>query len=62
MKKFEADLESDQGKKTINEQYSQGLNIGVNSTPTFFLNGVKIENPRGYNDFKQLVQNEIDKK
>ncbi|MBI2031772.1 MAG: thioredoxin domain-containing protein [Candidatus Levybacteria bacterium] len=62
MEKFQADLESDEGKKIINEQYSQGLSIGVNSTPTFFLNGVKIQNPRSYNDFKQLVQNEIDKK
>lgn len=62
MKKFQADLESDQGKKIINEQYSQGLNIGVNSTPTFFLNGIKIENPRSYNDFKKLIQDEVDKK
>lgn len=62
MKKFQADLESEQGKKIINEQYSQGLNIGVNSTPTFFLNGVKIENPRSYEDFKRLIDDEINKK
>lgn len=62
VEKFKSDLESEEGRKIINEQYSQGLSIGVNSTPTFFLNGVKIQNPRSYNDFKQLVQNEIDKK
>jgi len=62
LKKFQADLESEQGKKIINEQSSQGINIGVNSTPTFFLNGVKIENPRGYNDFKKLIQDKVDEK
>jgi len=60
--KFKKDLESDEGKKIINEQYRQGLSAGVNSTPTFFLNGAKIETPRSYNDFKKLVQDEINKK
>src|SRR3989344_5854565 len=62
IEKFQADLESDEGKKIINEQYSQGVNIGINSTPTFFLNGVKIENPRNYDDFKKLIDDEINKK
>lgn len=62
VEKFKKDLESGEAKKIINEQYRQGLSIGVNSTPTFFLNGVRIQNPRSYKDFKQLVQNEINKK
>lgn len=60
--KFKIDLESDKGKKFINDTYSKGLAIGVNSTPTFFLNGEKIQNPRTYNDFKSLIENEINKK
>ncbi len=60
--KFKIDLESDKGKNFINDTYSKGLAIGVNSTPTFFLNGEKIQNPRTYNDFKSLIDNEINKK
>jgi len=60
--KFKTDLESDRGKNFINDTYSKGLAIGVNSTPTFFLNGVKIQNPRTYDDFKNLILNELNKK
>ncbi len=60
--KFKTDLESDKGKNFINDAYSKGLAIGVNSTPTFFLNGEKIQNPRTYDDFKKLIQDEINKK
>ena len=60
--KFKTDLESDRGKNFINDTYSKGLAIGVNLTPTFFLNGVKIQNPRTYDDFKNLILNELNKK
>jgi len=60
--KFKTDLDSDKGKSFINDTYGKGLAIGVNSTPTFFLNGVKIQNPRTYDDFKKLIQDEINKK
>ena len=60
--KFKTDLESDKGKNFINDTYNKGQAIGVNSTPTFFINGSKIQNPRTYNDFKSLIDNEINKK
>ncbi|OGH23322.1 MAG: hypothetical protein A2958_00135 [Candidatus Levybacteria bacterium RIFCSPLOWO2_01_FULL_38_13] len=60
--KFKSDLKKDETKNLINNQYSQAIAIGVNSTPTFFLNGVKIQNPRTYDDFKNLIQNELNKK
>ncbi len=60
--KFKTDLESDKGKNFINDTYNKGQAIGVNSTPTFFINGTKIQNPRTYNDFKSLIENEINKK
>ncbi|OGH37853.1 MAG: hypothetical protein A3B44_01170 [Candidatus Levybacteria bacterium RIFCSPLOWO2_01_FULL_38_21] len=60
--KFKTDLESDKGKNFINDTYNKGLAIGINSTPTFFINGVKIQNPRTYDDFKKLIENEINKK
>jgi len=33
--------------------------LGLNSTPTFFLNGKKITNPRNYEDFKNLIMQAI---
>ena len=29
---------------------------GVNSTPSFFLNGKKINNPRNYDEFKNAIE------
>jgi protein-disulfide isomerase len=60
--KFKTDLESDKGKNFINDTYNKGLALGINSTPTFFINGEKIQNPRTYEDFKSLIDNEINKK
>ena len=41
----------------VNNDYASGRKAGVNSTPTFFLNGIKIENPRSFDEFKSLIQN-----
>ncbi|MDO8658840.1 MAG: thioredoxin domain-containing protein [Candidatus Levybacteria bacterium] len=56
--KFKKDINSDSTKKFINDQAQEGINIGVNSTPTFFLNYKQIK-PQGYEDFKTLIQNEL---
>ena len=32
-----------------------GQKIGVNSTPTFFLNGKKVEKPVSYDTLKKLI-------
>ncbi len=62
IEKFKADMESDEAKKAIQDDLSEGTKAGVNSTPTFFLNNKKIVTPRTYEDFKKLIQDEIDKK
>ncbi len=41
----------------VNSDYGSGRKAGVNSTPTFFLNGKKIDNPRSFEEFKSLIQN-----
>lgn len=60
--KFETDLEDSKTKEFINAQADKATSIGVNSTPTFFVNGINIQNPRSYEDFKKLIQDEINKK
>lgn len=57
-KKFEADMNSNEAKNYVDASESQALSEGINSTPTFILNGVKIKNPAGYDEFKKLIENE----
>jgi protein-disulfide isomerase len=60
--KFREDMNAEETRKFIEKQYSEAVNIGVSSTPTFYLNGTKINNPGNYEDFKKLIENEINKK
>lgn len=60
--KFKKDMDSDEAKNKIQKDSSQGTDIGVNSTPTFFLNSKKLENPGTYDNFKKLIADELSKK
>ncbi|MBI4426167.1 MAG: thioredoxin domain-containing protein [Candidatus Kerfeldbacteria bacterium] len=40
----------------IESHYQSGLAARVSGTPTFFLNGTKISNPRSYDDFKAKIE------
>jgi len=51
---FEKDLDSSELKKEVEDDYQGGVAI-VNYTPTFFLNGEKISNPRSYEEFRGLI-------
>jgi protein-disulfide isomerase len=59
---FQRDMRSDDIKTKINRDYQSGIDGGVNSTPTFFLNGKKIANPATYEGFKQLIEEAINEK
>lgn len=50
----------DQFDKTIQNDYSDGVSLGVNSTPTFFLNGKKLT-LRSYADLSSVVEEELKK-
>lgn len=58
-----AQFEQDLSLKTIEEKiktdFEEGSKLGVRGTPTFFLDGKKIENPRSYEDFKLLIESSI---
>ena len=53
---FKKDLADQKIKDKIYRDISDGNQLGVVSTPTFFLNGEKLENPASYDDFKTLVK------
>ena len=54
--RFQTDIASDDIKAKIENDYKSGVKAGVNSTPSFFLNGKKINNPRNYDEFKNAIE------
>ena len=55
---FESQIDSSEVKDKVEADSKSGLKSGVNSTPTFILNGKKIQ-PRSYDEFKQLIEKEL---
>jgi protein-disulfide isomerase len=55
--KFASDLNSDTVKKLVAEDADAGLRAGIDSTPTFYLNGSKVQNPGTYEELKALFTN-----
>lgn len=60
-KKFQDDMNSDEAKKYVEDSENQAQSEGMNQTPTFVVNGVKIKNPAGYEEFKKIIDNELNK-
>lgn len=59
VEKFKSDLDSGETADRIEKDFRGGERAGVNSTPTFFLNGQKIPNPRTYAEFQTLINQTI---
>lgn len=59
--KFKQGVQSNQFADKINQDQKDGESLGVNSTPTFFLNGQKITGTLSYNDFKNKIEAELAK-
>jgi protein-disulfide isomerase len=53
--KYDVDFDSDIVKDKISDDTRQAADAGVDSTPTFYLNGKKINSPRSYDEFKILI-------
>ena len=56
VQKFEADMELPELQDKISADFQSGIKSNVNATPTFFLNGKKIQNPRSYEELKGLIE------
>jgi protein-disulfide isomerase len=59
IEKFNSDIKSETVKEIVNKDFNGGQEARVNSTPTFFLNGKKLANPRSYEEFKALIETAI---
>jgi len=55
IEQFKRDTDSKEIKDKIDNDYQGGLRSKVNSTPTFFLSGEKIQNPRNYDEFRDII-------
>jgi protein-disulfide isomerase len=57
---FEIYLDSDEADDAVEADFDGGVKSGVNSTPSFFVNGQKIVNPGSYEDFSNVLSNALD--
>lgn len=57
--KFKQDMQSEDVNNVINADMAEGQKLGVTGTPTFFLNGKKIDNPTDLAGFSKLIDTEI---
>lgn len=57
--KFTIDMESEVALDNVRASYNSGVKLGLQGTPSFFLNGKKINNPANYDQFKNLIQETI---
>ncbi|WP_081238918.1 thioredoxin domain-containing protein [Streptomyces viridosporus] len=59
MKEFDADLADPETAGRVQEDQRDGLGLGVQGTPTFFLDGRRIPNPGSYEQFKALIDERL---
>jgi protein-disulfide isomerase len=57
--KFKSDMESDAVKERVQSELKYAVDLGANSTPTFYVNGKKISNPKSLEDFEAIIRNEL---
>lgn len=56
MNQFQEDLNAAETQQAVMEEKQEGIQQGVDSTPTFFINGEKLQqNPPSFQDFKALI-------
>ncbi|MCZ0983300.1 thioredoxin domain-containing protein [Streptomyces diastatochromogenes] len=55
LRKFDAALADPKTAERVKADQRDGLALGVQGTPTFLLDGVKISTPRSYEAFKALI-------
>lgn len=63
IEQFKEDLNSGETQRAVMEQKQVGANMGVNSTPTFIIEGEQLDPlPRSYAQFEQVVEQYLNEK
>jgi protein-disulfide isomerase len=53
--RFDQDIDSPVAEQFIQSEQAEGQALGIDYTPTFFVNGKIITNPQGYEAFKAII-------
>jgi protein-disulfide isomerase len=61
MQKFINDIDSPEVEQKVKSDQLTAESIGLDSTPTFFVNGRQIANPANLDGFKQIIDEELKK-
>ena len=62
MNKFTSALESGKFIEKINKDIADGTSYGINGTPAFFINGIKIVGSQPFANFEKIIDSELAKK
>jgi protein-disulfide isomerase len=60
MEEFQACISEEKHKGTVEQDAVQAEADGVHATPTFFINGVKVEGSQSYSALKQFIEQALD--
>lgn len=55
IEKFKSDFESDEVKERVEKDLFDGQRLGVSATPTFYMNGEKLNGIKDYDDFASRI-------
>ena len=58
---FDSCMDSGRYLELIKSEYEEGRRMGVNATPTFFLNGTKVEGAQPLSAFQAVIEKELAK-
>lgn len=60
MNAYKTAVASEATKARVDRDIESGKAVGNTGTPSFYLNGKKLPNPQGYEEFKKVIQEAID--
>ncbi len=61
VEQFDTDWRSKEVKNLVTAERVHALKIGLQGTPSFFINGVQIQNPSSLEMFRQIIQSALKK-
>ena len=56
---FESCMESAKFSASIQEDFQEGLRLGITGTPYFFINGIPVNGARPQPDFEEVIESEL---
>ncbi len=59
LEQFKECVQTEKYKDEITADYQYAVNFGINSTPTFFINGIPLVGAQPYSAFKDLIDKEL---